>query len=205
MSDCGCHMEVDAQADRTVLYVLIGINGAMFLGELAAGFVFASAGLIADSLDMLADASVYAVSLIAVGRSIGHKIRAAVLSGVLQIGLGCGVFIEVVRRLFFGSQPESMAMMLVGGLALAANLVCLALLSKHREGEVHMRASWIFSVNDVLANLGVIVSGFLVALTRSNIPDLAIGTIISILVVRGGKKILTEAQQERRREQSCPG
>ena len=57
-----------------------------------------------------------------------------------------------------------------------------------------MRASWIFSTNDVLANLGVILSGILVAVTASHIPDLVIGLLISALVVRGGLAILREAK-----------
>ena len=82
----------------------------------------------------------------------------------------------------------------IGALALSANIVCLALLAKHRDGEVHMRASWIFSANDVIANLGVILSGILVAITSSRVPDLVIGLLIAAVVVRGGLTILREAR-----------
>jgi Co/Zn/Cd efflux system component len=75
-------------------------------------------------------------------------------------------------------------------LALAANLACLALLTRHREGGVHMKASWIFSTNDVLANLGVIIAGVLVAWTGSNYPDLMIGALIALLVANGARRIL---------------
>jgi Co/Zn/Cd efflux system component len=87
-------------------------------------------------------------------------------------------------------------MMAVGALALAANLVCLALLAKHRDGEVHMRASWIFSVNDVLANLGVILSGLVVFVFGSRWPDLIIGAAITVLVLRGGIRIVLDARTE---------
>ena len=86
--------------------------------------------------------------------------------------------------------------MAVGALALAANLVCLALLAKHRDGEVHMRASWIFSVNDVLANLGVILSGLIVFVIGSRWPDLIIGAVITALVLRGGIRIVRDARNE---------
>ena len=75
-------------------------------------------------------------------------------------------------------------------LALAANIACLALISRHRQGGVHMRASYIFSANDVLANLGVIAAGILVALTNSPIPDWTIGTLIGVLVLVGAFRIL---------------
>lgn len=63
-----------------------------------------------------------------------------------------------------------------------------------RQGDVNMRASWIFSKNDVIANLSVIISGGIVALTGSRYPDLVIGFMIAVLVARGGFQILREAQ-----------
>ena len=53
-----------------------------------------------------------------------------------------------------------------------------------------MKASWIFSTNDVLANLGVIGAGLLVGLTQSRFPDLVIGTIIAAIVMIGALRIL---------------
>jgi Co/Zn/Cd efflux system component len=67
----------------------------------------------------------------------------------------------------------------------------MVLLAKHRDGGAHMKASWIFSTNDVLANLGVIVAGALVAWTGSNVPDLVIGTLIGLLVLNGARRILS--------------
>lgn len=180
-----------------MLHVLLAINATMFVVEIVAGWLAESTGLIADSLDMLADATVYGISLHAVGRSATAKRRAALLSGGFQILLAAGVGVEVVRRAAVGSDPVSVPMMAVGALALAANLTCLALLAKHRDGEVHMRASWIFSVNDVLANLGVILGGLLVLLLGSRWPDLAIGGAIALLVLWGGIRILRDARSER--------
>lgn len=197
MSGCGCGEEIEAteQAERKVLLTLLVINGVMFVVELVAGLVADSTGLIADSLDMLADATVYGIAFYAVGRSLTAKRHAAVLSGGFQILLALGVAFDVLRRAIHGSEPLSDIMMIVGTIALVANLSCLALLSKHREGEVHMRASWIFSVNDVLANLGVILGGVLVMASGSRWPDLVIGAVIVLLVMRGGVRILQDARR----------
>ena len=195
MSDCACGFEAQNEAERKTLRVLLYINAFMFVLEFSAGLIAYSAGLLADSLDMLADASVYGLSLYAVGRSQLLKAKAARISGIIQVLLGLGVIVEVGRRFVFGSSPEPLLMLGIGTLALVANLTCLALLAKHREGQVHMRASWIFSTNDVLANLGVMVSGVLVAFTASSFPDLIIGLIISALVIRGGMIILSEAKE----------
>ncbi|WP_246068464.1 cation transporter [Microbulbifer harenosus] len=181
--------------ERKTLVALLSINAFMFFLELVLGLIAESTGLLADSLDMLADAFVYGVSLYAVGKAVAKKASAARISGYLQILLGVGVLFEVLRRLFFGSEPQSTLIVVVGIVALLANIVCLGLISKHRSGGVHMRASWIFSVNDVLANLGVILSGALVAILGSRYPDLLIGMIISALVVRGGIQIVREARE----------
>jgi len=195
MSDCGCGTEHAEKLERKTLVVLLSVNAAMFASELLLGWFAQSTGLIADSLDMLADATVYGLSLFAVGKGLAHQATAARVSGFLQIMLGLGVLFEVLRRLVFGSEPHSMLIVVVGAAALLANVFCLVLISRHREGGVHMRASWIFSTNDVIANLGVMVSGMLVAMTGSRYPDLAVGTIISVVVVRGGIRILREAKE----------
>jgi cation diffusion facilitator family transporter len=197
VTGCGCddlpNRPNDGDQART-LWWLLAINGVMFFAELLAGIWGDSTALIADSIDMLADATVYAIALFAVGRAAAVKHRVAHLSGIIEITLGASVLIEVIRRLISGSDPEPSYMIAVGIVALIANSACLMLIHKHRNGDIHMRASWIFSKNDVIANIGVITAGTLVLLTNSPWPDLIIGLIIAIVVVRGGWQIITETQ-----------
>lgn len=192
MSGCGCEIEARNRAETRVLAILLAINGTMFVIELAVGWLAQSTALIADALDMLADAMVYGVGLYAVGRAASVKAHAAGLSGALQILLGLLVLADILRRFIYGSEPVSTLMMAMGLVALAANVVCLALIARHRRGEVHMRASWIFSRNDVIANLGVILAGVLVAWTGSRLPDLAIGMTVAAVVLWGGVQIIRE-------------
>jgi cation diffusion facilitator family transporter len=193
----GRDCEATESLERRTLRVLLWINATMFVVEVVAGWLADSTGLLADSLDMLADASVYGIALYAVGRSPRTQFRAGAASGYLQMGLGAGVLGDVVRRSLYGSEPVGALMMGVGGIALAANVTCLVLLAKHRDGGIHMRASWIFSTNDVIANVAVIGSGLLVAILGSRIPDLVIGLSIALLVIRGGIRILREARDSR--------
>jgi len=197
MSDCGCKVEADNAAQRKVLVYLLLINGTMFLVEMITGVLASSTALIADSLDMLADSTVYAISLYVVGKSQLRKARAASLSGIFQMTLAGLVLLDVVRKFVSGSEPSSTSMIGVGAIALVANTVCLWLIAKHRKGDVHMRASWIFSKNDVIANISVMVAGLLVILFNSRLPDLFIGLAIALLVFRGGVQILQEAHREK--------
>lgn len=194
MGGCGCGAKRAAELQRRTLWLVLLINAAMFAVELSFGLRAGSSGLIADSLDMLADAGVYGLSLAAVGRRSWLQCQAAVLSGRLQILLAVGVLLDVLHRSLAGSEPTSALMMGIGAMALVANLLCLLLVRQHREGGVHLRASLIFSTNDTLANLGVITAGVLVAWSGSRIPDLLIGSAISLLVLHGGVRILRDAR-----------
>jgi hypothetical protein len=179
-----------AKQESGILRWLLGINALLFVVEMTAGLIARSTGLIGESLDNFADAAVYGLALYAVGHSVKMQVRAAHLAGVLQLILAVGVLVEVVRRFVFGSEPESLVMMAIAFVALIANTSCLLLISKHREGGAHMKASWIFSANDVVINLGVITAGALVAWTGSNYPDLIIGIIAGGIVLNGARRIL---------------
>ena len=186
---------VFAQKDQEAgdLKLLLLINGLMFIIELVTGVMAESAGLIADSLDMLADASVYGLSFLVVYKSMRQQMIIARVSGWLQALLAVGVLLEVARRLVYGSEPVSMLMMTMGGIALVANVFCLTIIYKHREGGLHMRASWILSATDVIANAGVVAAGCLVLLTQSHLPDLVIGAVIGLVVLNSSQRILALA------------
>jgi cation diffusion facilitator family transporter len=201
MSDCGCQFEAKNKAQRKILRVLFALNAAMFMTGIIAGTLAQSTALIADSLDMLADAAVFGISLYAIGNSQAKKIRAAFLSGIFQTTLASLVLVDVARRAIFGSEPESSWMVGIALLSLIVNSLCMFLMAKHRHEEVHMRASWIFLSNDVMANLGVIIAGLLVNLLNSPYPDLIIGLMIAIIVIRGGIGIIRDARNEQTKYQ----
>lgn len=194
MSDCGCEIEVENTEQARVLWIVLSINFVMFLAEAVAGLVAGSVALLADSTDMFADALVYGVSLYAVRRGHLAKARAATVSGVLQISIGLGLLFEIVRRLLNPMDPEPGYMMAVAAVALVANMICLRLISAHKNSGVHMRASVVFSENDVIANAAVIVGGLLVFATGWHLIDLAIGAGIAALVASGGFRILGDAR-----------
>lgn len=174
---------------REALLVLFGLNGAMFIVEIVAGWRAESMGLLADGLDMGADAAVYLLALLAIGTSAQRKIQAARFAGRVQLTLALLAILEVARRLIAGSAPEAPVMIAVSTAALMVNIGCLAMLRRHREGEVHLQAAWIFSATDVQANLGVLSAAILVDALDSAVPDLIIGLVISSLVLRGALRI----------------
>ncbi len=99
--------------------------------------------------------------------------------------------IEVVRRFIgFEAMPDFRIMIFISVLALIANSFCLYLLQQSKSEDAHMRASMIFTSNDVIINAGVILAGVLVLITNSKFPDLIIGAIIFLIVVQEAIRIL---------------
>lgn len=180
---------------KKILWTVLLINFGFFIVEMTTGLISRSMGLVADSLDMLADSFVYAISLFAVGEAVSTKKRVAALAGYFQILLALIGLVEVLRRFIFGEAlPDFQYMIGISVLALIANGICLYILQKSKSNEAHMRASVIFTSNDIVINFGVIVSGVLVYLLHSAVPDLLIGVIVFIIVIRGALRILKLAK-----------
>jgi Co/Zn/Cd efflux system component len=194
-----CHVDdtseigppVDPVRERRALVVALVINAAFFVGELTVGLISGSMGLVADALDMGADAGVYALSLAAVGTAAARKKRLARASGYLQLGLAAGGLAEVIRRFIVDTDlPDPTSMIVLSLLALVGNIVTLVVLRRVRSGEAHLQASWIFTANDVKVNALVIAAAIGVALTDSATPDLVAGAVIFVVVANGARRIL---------------
>lgn len=189
----------DESKQFRILTVALALNAAMFVIGLAAGVWAQSSGLIADSLDMLADASAYGIALLAVRRTALFKAHAARLSGVLLFVLGAGAIIDAGRRGLIGSAPNSTVMIATASLSLIVNVTVFHLLGKIRAQGVHLKAAWIFTRADVIANVGVILSGAIVAVASFRPIDLIMGAAIGLYIVKESWEILVES----RRALSC--
>ena len=195
MSECGCEARTDSPAQRRALSIALALNATMFVVGMIVGLIAQSTGLIADSLDMLADAVAYGIALAAFNRGLGFKAKAATLSGSVLLTLGIGVVVDSIRRGVFGSAPESHVIMGVASISLLVNATVLYLLGAYREQGVHLRATWIFTKVDVIANLAVIFSGVIIWLTHFRFIDLIVGAAIGAYVIKEGIGILSEAKK----------
>ncbi len=198
MGDCGCHVEASNEAERRILRTALAFNATMFVVGISAGLIAQSMGLVADSLDMLADASAYAIGLVAMTRSARFKASAGQLSGSILLLLGVAVLVGVVWRAATGSEPEGSWMIGIAFVSLAVNTIVLRLLGRFRHGEVHLRATWLFTRVDVIANVAVILSGVLVLVLNNAAPDLIIGTALGLYVIKEAIGILREARDEQK-------
>lgn len=183
---------------RRTLVVALWLNVGLAAGLLAGGLVAASSGLTANALDNTSDAMVYGLSYFAVKRGSAWRARAAQLSGVMLLVLAGGVLLDVGRRALEGGEPIGAAMVVITLIAAGVNIACLKLLHSVRSGNVNLRAAWTFSINDLLANVGVLVAGLLVAWLGQAWPDLVVGLAIALVAGKGGLEILLDAHRTAR-------
>ena len=199
MTDCGSGpTAVDTADQRRVLKIALALNATMFVVEIAAGLIGHSLGLIADGLDMLADASAYVIALVALNRGLRFKSNAATASGVVLLLLGVLVLVEAVLRIEGGKQPEGLLMIGIAALAAIVNMGVLRLLNRHRDDGVHLKATWIFTRVDVIANIAVVLSGVAVLATGIRYIDLIVGTAIGLYICKEAFEILDSAHKARR-------
>ena len=199
MAGCGCNendasMQIMRVRQARMLWMVLGINALMFFAEFAAGWWAGSTALLGDSLDMLGDALVYGLSLFVVARGARWKAVSAGVKGAIMLAFGTLVCAEAIAKAWHGAAPAAGIMISVGGLALAANTLCLYLLTRHRGDDVNMRSAWICSRNDLFANAGVVLAGALVVATGSIWPDVIVGGAIALLFIQSAIGVLRDAR-----------
>ncbi len=199
---CGCHDTAATlssshdRALRRVLMIVMGINLALFAVEFIAAYLIGSSALQADALDAFGDASVYALSLFVVGRSLRWRAGAALLKGIIQGLFGLLVLFEVYRRLRGEVVPIAPWMLGMAIVALAANLSCFWLLLRYRNQDLNLRSVWLCTRNDVLSNIGVIIAAGAVAYSQSNLPDAVIGTLIAMIFLHTSATVIRQSWRE---------
>ncbi len=179
-----------------VLWIVLGINAVLFVVEFGVGWWARSTALLADSLDMLGDAFVYAFSLWVLHRGARWRARAALAKGVAQLVFGLVVLSQAMWRALDGTPPAADAMALMGLVALAGNTWSFALLWRHRTDDINMTSTWLCSRNDLIANLAVLVAAAAVWQLESVWPDVIVGVAIAVLFLRTARDVIRNARNE---------
>lgn len=182
--------------ERRTLGIVLLLNSAIAAAFLATGAIGDSSALIANGLDNLSDAAVYALSLVALTRGMKWKTRAATASGVMLLIFAGGVLLDVGRRYLQGSEPIGTTMMIMSAVAAIVNYTCLRLLQRIEKPDVNLRAATTFSFNDFISNGGILIAGVLVWWLGTNWPDLLVGFATALIAIKGGIEILRDARRE---------
>jgi Co/Zn/Cd efflux system component len=183
---------------KHILWTVIAINGAMFLGEMAAGQIAGSQALKADALDFLADTVTYGLSLAVIGASLRTRATAALAKGVSLSLMALWVFGSTIYQTLVLGLPKAEVMGVVGVLALAANLASVLLLRPYKDGDANVRSAWLCSRNDAIGNVIVMAAAFGVWGTATAWPDLAVAAVMAGIFLASSVQILRQAWAEYR-------
>lgn len=182
--------------ERRTLWIVLILNAAISAAFFAVGITGDSSALIANGVDNLSDAAVYALSLVALARGVRWKTRAATASGIMLLIFAVGILLDVARRYIYGSEPIGADMMIMSAIAAVVNFICLRLLQKLEQPDVNLRAATTFSFNDFISNGGILIAGGMVIWFQTNWPDLAVGFATAAIAIKGGIEILKDARSE---------
>lgn len=197
---CGCTGDSNrAEHDpayRRALWIVVLLNLGFGACEIVGGFIADSQALKADALDFIGDGTITFVGLIALGWAAAARARIALVQGIFLMTLGLGVIGVAFWRALTAVAPDADLMGGIGIIALVINVASAFVLSRFREGDANVRAVWLFSRNDALANVAVIAAAGLVALTNSAWPDLTVAAVIAALFLHSAFEILRSARTE---------
>ena len=199
-SDCcqskGCELEQLQKKHSKVLWIVLLINAIMFVVELVSGLRAHSLSLKGDSLDMLGDALVYGGSLYVIYKSSRAQARVALLKGVIMLASAFTVLIKGLYQLHSWAMPTPQTMTQIGILALVANLICLLLLTSHKEDNLNMSSVWLCSRNDIIANSSVLVAALIITVFKSPLPDILVGFFLTAVFTKSSIKVISASRKQ---------
>lgn len=191
-----CNVTHVTPAYKRTLWIVLALNVAYGVIEIGGGFLAGSQGLKADALDFLGDGTITFLGLVAIGWGQAWRARAALIQGLFLSIFGVCVLAGTIYRVFVLQLPEAGLMGVFGVGALIVNVVCAAILLKHRTGDANVQAVWLFSRNDAIGNFAVIVAAAFVWLTTTPWPDLIAAAAIAGLFLQSAWKIIKSAYDE---------
>jgi Co/Zn/Cd efflux system component len=178
---------------RRVLTIVLVINALTFLMVLAASLYSRSSSLLSGGLDNLGDALTYGLSLAVVGAGVRAQARVALVKAALILGAAIAVAIQIGWRIFHPAVPILDAMSVAALANLAANGLCLYLLTPYRHADVNMASVWECSRNDVMEGIAVLVAAGGVGLFKAGWPDLVIASGLLLMFLRSAVRVFRAA------------
>jgi Co/Zn/Cd efflux system component len=206
-SCCGHGARFDGLDPRykRVLWIVIGINAAMFEVEIVAGVFAHSQALQADALDFLGDTLTYGMSLAVIGMSLRVRATTALLKGASLTIMGMWVLGSTAYQVLILGVPRAEIMGVVGLLALLANMASVVLLLRYKDGDANVRSVWLCSRNDAIGNVVVMIAAIGVWSTVTAWPDLIVAAMMSGLFLWSSSQILRQGWLEYHEEASLQG
>src|SRR5260370_40196949 len=144
--------------ERVALVLIALITGVMGFIESMMAVPAASTAMAADALSFVQHSISGGFALWATSGAITRQRWTVQLQGLVMAILGALVCVIAVRRFLIGSVPHPLAMILIGTVALLADLAVGAIVLRQRRMLTGFAPLWRFSRADAVGNIAVIAA-----------------------------------------------
>src|SRR5438445_1264657 len=182
---------------RGVVLLIAGLNLSYFFVEIGVATAIKSVSLFADSVDFLEDTSINLLIALALGWSATNRARLGMaLAGILLVP-SLSTLWTAWQKFLLPTPPAPIPLTLVGLGSLVVNVSCALILMRFRAHSGSLtRAAFLSARNDAVANVAIIVAGFITAATKSGWPDLIVGLGILTINADAARKVWHTAREE---------
>ncbi len=187
--------------ERVALALIALITGIMGFVESMTAVPAASTAMAADALSFVQHSISAGFLLWATAGTMTRQRWTVQLQGFVMAILGALVCLIAVRRFLIGSAPHPLAMIVIGAIALLADLAVGAIVLRQRRALTGWAPLWRLSRADAVGNIAVIAAAVAVVATRSNIPDLVIGGVMAAYFFVSGARIAVTGRLDAGRTQ----
>ena len=182
---------------RKAVTIVALLNLAYFGVEFAVATLIGSVSLFADSVDFLEDTSVNVLIAVAIGWSARSRARVGMLLAAILMVPAVATLWTAWQKIRMPAAPEPVTLSVTALGAMAINLSCALILARYRSHSGSLtKAAFLSARNDVLANIAIVVVGFVTAAWRSGWPDVVVGLGIAAMNADAAREVWTAARNE---------
>jgi len=162
---------------ETVLWMALALTFSFFFIEVTAGLLLNSLALLADAAHMFTDIAALGIALAAIKiakrpadarRTYGYhrfEILAAAFNALLLFAVAIYIVFEAYQRFRNPIEVQSMGMLVVATIGLIVNLISMRLLFSGQTSSLNLKGAYLEVWSDMLGSVGVIVAAIVIRLT----------------------------------------
>jgi len=185
--------------------IFVILSFVVLLVEVAGGIITNSLALISDAGHVLIDLIALSLAYFAIRLSkrpstnkfsFGYyraEILAAIINGLVLILVTLFIFYQSYLRLVNPQPVESLGMLAISILGLAANVWVMARMHGHEKESLNVRGAYLHVLSDTVSSIGVIVAAILILLTGNYIIDPIMSAIIGLFILTSSYGMIKES------------
>ena len=182
-------------------------QSAFFVVELVAGILSNSLALLADAGHMFSDVAALGLSLLALSwaerrptaqKTFGYRrleILVALINGLVLWAMAGYIFYEALGRLFHPREISGTPLVAVASLGLLVNLLGMYVLRPARERGLNLRSAFIHLLSDSFASFAAVLAGLAIIWRGWQWFDPLAGIVVGVLIVASSWQLVWEATE----------